>query len=208
MSEKKDQMNSNQNQEELEQEVILEQQDVEQGQEKVDHHEKEIEQDQASQQEFLKHEDQQDSSVEQEDTSSNDQSYTEITLWKDQCRRISAEFENFKKRTDRDQVRWSEIAKESILKELLSLVDDFDRAIEQSGDDNGMKMIQQSFMKLLEKHGVKVMGETVEFNPEFHEAIMQVESADHESGQVVQILSKGFMIKDRVLRPAKVSVAQ
>ena len=147
-------------------------------------------------------------SEEKVDSNENDQYQAEVTLWKDQCRRISAEFENFKKRTERDQIHWSEIAKESILKELLSLVDDFDRAMQQSSDDKGLEMIRSAFIKLLEKHQVSVMNSYDSFDPEYHEAIMQVESADHETGQIVQVLSQGFMIKDRVLRPAKVSVAQ
>lgn len=138
-----------------------------------------------------------------------DQCHAEISLWKDQCRRVSAEFENFKKRTERDQARWSENAKESVLIELLSIVDDFDRALQQeNGDNDGISMMYQSFMKILEKHGVVAMDSYESFDPNFHEAIMQVESDVHESGQIVDVLAKGFMVKNRVLRPAKVSVAQ
>ena len=67
--------------------------------------------------------------------------------------------------------------------------------------------IRSLFLKILAKNDVKAMQAVVEFNPEFHEAVMQVESSDRKSGQIVQFLSKGFMLKDRVLRPAKVSVA-
>ena len=69
--------------------------------------------------------------------------------------------------------------------------------------------MHQSLMKILAKHDVKPMQETKEFNPEFHEAVMQVAAnEEYASGQIVQFLSKGFMLKDKVLRPAKVSVAQ
>lgn len=132
----------------------------------------------------------------------------ELSLWKDQCKRISADFENFKKRTEREQARWAEMAKESMLLEMVSFVDTFEMALkQQNGDKVGLEMVYQALMKLLAKQDVVVMPETKEFNPEFHEAIMQVPAADHVSGQVVEVLSKGFMIKDRILRPAKVSVA-
>ncbi|MCX5923898.1 MAG: nucleotide exchange factor GrpE [Candidatus Dependentiae bacterium] len=133
----------------------------------------------------------------------------ELSIWKDQCKRISAEFENFKRRTERDQARWAEVAKESILVELLSFVDTFEMALKQkSGNDSaGIEMSYQALMKLLQKHSVTVMKITETFDPEFHEAVMQVQSDKHQSGDIVELLSKGFMMKDRVLRPAKVSVA-
>lgn len=132
----------------------------------------------------------------------------ELSLWKDQCKRISADFENFKKRTEREQARWAEMAKESMLFELLSFVDTFELALaQQNGDKVGIEMVYQALMKLLTKHDVSVMAQIVDFDPQFHEAVMQVPSETHQSGQIVQVLSKGFMLKDRVLRPAKVSVA-
>ena len=133
----------------------------------------------------------------------------ELSMWQDQCKRISAEFENFKRRVDRDKVRWSEMAKESILLEFLSFIDIFELALQQKDgvDHTGIEMVYQSLFKLLAKHDVTVMAQVAEFDPEFHEAVMQVASDKHISGQIVDVLSKGFMIKDRVLRPAKVSVA-
>jgi molecular chaperone GrpE len=140
----------------------------------------------------------------------NDQSLkclAELSMWQDQCKRISAEFENFKRRIDRDKIRWAEIANEGILLELLSFMDTFETALKHKADDKGIEMVYQSLKKLLSKYGVTEMSESVDFNPEYHEAVMQVPSESHVSGQIVQILSKGFLIKDRVLRPAKVSVA-
>lgn len=133
----------------------------------------------------------------------------ELSMWQDQCKRISAEFENFKRRVDRDKIRWSEIAKESILLELLSFIDTFDLALQQKDgvDHTGIEMVYQSLLKLLAKNDVTVMQDTKDFDTQFHEAVMQVESPDHASGQIVNTLTKGFMIKDRVLRPAKVCVA-
>jgi len=154
---------------------------------------------------------QQDQSAESQSTESSNEvtmCLAELSLWKDQCKRISADFENFKKRTEKEQARWAEMAKESMLLELVSFVDTFEMALSaQSGDKVGVEMVYQALMKLLAKHDVVAMAPTADFDPDFHEAIMQVPSENHASGQIVQVLSKGFMLKDRVLRPAKVSVA-
>lgn len=133
----------------------------------------------------------------------------ELSIWQDQCKRISAEFENFKRRVEKDKIRWAEVAKESMLLELLSFVDTFEMALQQkSGADfTGIEMVYQALIKLLSKQDVVAMQSTVHFDPQFHEAVMQVSSEKHQSGEIVDVLSKGFMIKDRVLRPAKVSVA-
>jgi molecular chaperone GrpE len=136
----------------------------------------------------------------------------ELSMWQDQCKRISAEFENFKRRVDRDKSTWAEIAKESILLELVSFVDTFDMALQQKNDhavvDNaGLEMVHQALLKLLNKNHVTIMTVGADFDPQFHEAVVQVASEKHTAGQIVEVLCKGFMIKDRVLRPAKVSVA-
>lgn len=141
--------------------------------------------------------------------SESDKCQAEVSLWKDQCKRISAEFENFKKRSERDQLRWVELSKEKMLKELLSIVDDFDRALKQEKSDNqGLSMMHNSFLKFLNKNNVSVMQNYENFDPEYHEAVMQIESADHTAGQIVDVFAHGFMIQDRVLRPAQVSVAK
>lgn len=147
--------------------------------------------------------------VEQVEESLAQNERAEISLWKDQCKRISAEFENFKKRTERDQSRWADMAKEKIILDLLPFIDDFDRAMKQEGTDTtGIEMLYQSLIKLLEKNGVTMIKDNETFDPEFHEAVVQVESDVHESGQIVELFSQGFMMNGRVLRPAKVSVAQ
>jgi molecular chaperone GrpE len=137
----------------------------------------------------------------------------ELAQWKDQATRIFADFDNYKKRTEREQSQWMEVAQATILKDIISFVDDFDRALSQKTDDTkdlyaGMEMVHKSLMKLLEKYGVKEFTSYDHFDPELHEALMNVESDKHESGQIVQVLEKGFMHKDVVLRPAKVSVAK
>ena len=133
----------------------------------------------------------------------------EISLWQDQCKRISAEFENFKKRSDRDQLRWIELSKEKILKDMLPIVDDFARALKQELSNNsGLQLMYNSFIKVLQKNDVTIMQNCEMFDPEFHDAVVQVDSKDHKSGQIVEVFAQGFMIKDRVLRHAQVAVAK
>jgi molecular chaperone GrpE len=132
--------------------------------------------------------------------------------WKDRCIRTAAEFENYKKRTEKEKLLWISSAQSSVINDVLNIVDDFDRAFSQpAGDDQsraGFELIYKSLQKMLEKYGVQEITEIGEFDPNLHEAIMQVESADHKPGDIVQILQKGYMFKGQVLRPAKVSVAK
>lgn len=134
---------------------------------------------------------------------------TELSVWKDQCKRISAEFENFKRRCDRDQARSSEMTKESIFIELLPFIDTFELALAQKENigNTGINMAYQSLLKLLAKYDVIAISSNAQFDPELHEAVMQVESDQHQSGDIVETLSKGFTMKNRVIRHSKVSVA-
>ena len=142
-----------------------------------------------------------------------EQCKTDAAMWKDQAARIFADFDNYKKRMDREQASWMQTAQQSILKDLLSVIDNFDRALSSKNDAQvdmytGIEMIYKSVTQLLNKYGVKEFTDYQTFDPELHEALMDVESADHTSGQIVQVLEKGFMIKDKVLRPAKVVIAK
>ena len=133
--------------------------------------------------------------------------------WKERYLRNAADFENFKKRTEKEKLLWMSAAQSSLLQELITIVDNFDRAFTQPTTDQsesiaGFALIYKELQKMLEKYGVIEIKELKEFNPAFHEAIMQVESADHKAGDIVQVLQKGYLFKSEVLRPAKVSVAK
>jgi molecular chaperone GrpE len=151
--------------------------------------------------------------LEEMQTTDLEQCQQDAAMWKDQAARIFADFDNYKKRMERDQASWMQTAQVSVLKDLLSVVDNFDRALSSKNDSSadvytGIEMIYKSVMQLLHKYGVKEFTDYKTFDPELHEALMDVESADHTSGQIVQVLEKGFMIKDKVLRPAKVMIAK
>ena len=166
------------------------------------------------------HQEEQEKMIDQEEiqeqleqASDIEQCKQDAAMWRDQASRIFADFDNYKKRMDREQVSWMQTAQVSVLKDLLVVVDNFDRALSVKTDSTadvyaGIEMINKSVMQLLNKYGVKEFADYQEFDPEMHEALMDVESADHKSGQIVKVLEKGFMIKDKVLRPAKVMIAK
>lgn len=138
--------------------------------------------------------------------------------WKDRCLRTAADFENFKKRSEKDRLFLIQQTQSTILKSIIDIVDDFDRAFMaidmQKLDENakqlltGFTLIHQAFTKFLIHYGVQEMTDYRHFDPTKHEALMQVESSEHQSGDIVQVLQKGYLFKGQVLRPAKVSVAK
>lgn len=139
----------------------------------------------------------------------------ELTEWKDNYVRLSADFQNFKKRLEKEQASLKRMIQARILLDVINIADDFDRALVESGQSEkntaqikGFKLIQKELYKLLEKYKVTPIESYAEFNPELHEAIMHVQSDKHEPGNIVEVLQKGYMLEDHVLRPAKVSVAQ
>ncbi len=127
---------------------------------------------------------------------------------------LMAEFDNYKKRTEKERISWVENRQKEILEDLLPIVDDFDRALAHSGNQeeknlrNGLELTHKSLLKLLTAYSVEELPAQKEFDPEKHEALLTVESAEHSSGEIVAILQKGYLYKNSVLRPAKVSVAQ
>jgi len=141
----------------------------------------------------------------------------ELHEWKEKWVRARADLENFTKRVEKEKIEWIRIAHSEVLKDLLTIVDDFDRALhlkEQTDVSSQVKpflegfiMISKSLYKFLEKYGITEITETT-FDPQLHEAIAQIESKDHNSGEIVEVMQKGFLIKDVVLRPAKVVVAK
>lgn len=134
----------------------------------------------------------------------------------DRFLRQAAELENFKKRIARDKAEAIQYANESLLRDLLPILDNLGRAVEHAkGEGNGkplvegVEMVLKGFLDVLNRHGViqvSAMGE--KFNPDKHEAVSQVESEDHEPNTVVEEHQKGYYLFDRLLRPSLVSVAR
>ena len=142
----------------------------------------------------------------------------ELRDLKERFVRVSADLQNYSKRVEKEKAQWIKIAQSELLLDLLSVVDDFDRALQETKKEevskelsvfvDGVEMIHKSFYKFLNKNDVKEISEIKIFNPILHEAISQIDSPDHKSGEIIEILQKGFMLKDKVLRPAKVVVAK
>lgn len=142
----------------------------------------------------------------------------ELEEAKERILRLHAEFDNFRKRTQREKEEWYQYAAQSLLENLLPVVDNLERALDtvnNMSDEvqslfSGFDLIRRQLVEVLEKEGVQpipALGE--EFDPNIHEAIMQVPLEDGQSdNQVVEELRKGYRYKDRVLRPSLVKVAK
>ena len=132
----------------------------------------------------------------------------------DKVKRQLAEFENFRKRTDKEKEQMFETGAKSVLEKILPIVDNFERGLanvkpEEESDPHveGMRMIYKQLMGELEKLEVKpIEAVGCEFNPDFHNAIMQDASDEYESGFVSKELQKGYMYRDTVLRHSMVAV--
>lgn len=140
----------------------------------------------------------------------------EIENLTDRLKRQMAEFENFRKRTDKEKSQMFDMGAKTIVEKILPVIDNFERGLASVPEDNqddpfvsGMQMVYKQLMTELEAAGVKAIecaGQ--EFNPDFHNAVMQVESEELESGTIAQELQKGYMYKDSVVRHSMVSVVQ
>ncbi|MDE6204109.1 MAG: nucleotide exchange factor GrpE [Lachnospiraceae bacterium] len=132
----------------------------------------------------------------------------------DRVKRQMAEFDNFRKRTDKEKTAMFETGAKSVIEKILPVVDNFERGLaavpeEEKGAPfaEGMEMIYKQLISELEKMEVKpipAIGE--EFNPDFHNAVMQVESDEYESGVIAQELQKGYTYRDSVVRHSMVAV--
>lgn len=132
----------------------------------------------------------------------------------DKVRRQMAEFDNFRKRTDKEKTAMFETGAKSVIEKILPVVDNFERGLATvpeaelgNGFAEGMQMIYKQLMTELDNIGVKPI-EAIgrEFDPEFHNAVMQVESGEYESGVIAQELQKGYMYRDSVVRHSMVAV--
>lgn len=132
----------------------------------------------------------------------------------DRVKRQMAEFENFRKRTEKEKTAMFETGAKSVIEKILPVVDNFERGLAAVPEDEkgagfaqGMEMIYKQLVTELENMDVKpipAVGE--EFNPDFHNAVMQVESEEYESGVVAQELQKGYTYRDSVVRHSMVAV--
>jgi molecular chaperone GrpE len=144
----------------------------------------------------------------------------EVASWEDKFLRTHASFENSKRLLAKDKATAVAYANESFASDILSVIDSLDSALNMINVDEsesnefmkkmkeGLTLVDEQLHKVLEKHSIKQVECDKGYDPNVHQAIMQVESPEHKSGDIVQVLQKGYTIKDRVLRPAMVSTAK
>lgn len=140
----------------------------------------------------------------------------EAAEYLDHLQRLKAEFENYKKRLLREQTQFLELASQNLMGKLLPVLDNFELALLAAEDSQdferlvkGIEMVYSEFKDVLHKEGLQVI-ESIgkQFDPQVHEAIMQVHSDEHEDNIVIDVLRQGYTFKGKIIRPAMVKVAK
>ncbi len=132
------------------------------------------------------------------------------------CLRIKADYENARKRLDKEREEFIKFAQYNLIKDFLSVLDDFERAYHSAKTTpdidkliKGLEMIGKDLYSLLRKYGVQeIEAEGRTFDPTYHEALLQEEREDVPDSTVIEVLQKGYMLHDKVLRPARVKVSK
>jgi molecular chaperone GrpE len=141
----------------------------------------------------------------------------QLTVEKDRVLRLSAEFENYKKRSSKELNEFKKFANETLLKQLLNVIDNMERAISSATKDKGdvktliegIEMTHREMLRIMEMFNVKhVEAEGQCFDPAFHQAVTQIESDDHPANTVITEFQKGYLFHDRLLRPSMVVVSK
>ena len=137
----------------------------------------------------------------------------------DKYLRVHADFENIKKRLEREKYQAIDYASEKFAKDLLAPIDSLEMALQSANVSldaaellgklkEGIELTIKNFNSTFEKHNISKIETDGEFDPNVHNAVMQVDSAEHEDGAIVSELQKGYLLKDRLLRPAMVSICK
>ena len=136
----------------------------------------------------------------------------------DKYYRVHADFENIKKRLEKEKYQAIDFASEKFAKDLLAPIDSLEMALQSANAQldagellnklkEGIELTIKNFNTTFEKHNISKIETDGEFDPNVHNAVMQVDSENHETGQIVSELQKGYLLKDRLLRPSMVSIA-
>jgi molecular chaperone GrpE len=132
----------------------------------------------------------------------------------DSLQRLKAEFDNYRKRTEREQSERAANSAARLVKELLPVLDDLERALEAATQheeaklEEGVRLVHRALLGILQREGVAEIETEGAFDPHVHEALLAQPVEEAEPGSVVQVLQKGYRLGDRVLRPARVVVAE
>ena len=123
----------------------------------------------------------------------------------EQLQRLQAEFENFRKRIEKEKSEIFKNANKDLIIKLLGILDNFELALKHV-DDKGINMIYSELYSILENEGLKIIKAEGKFNPEFHEALIHEEGK--ENGKIIEELQKGYMLNDKVIRASKVKISK
>ncbi|MEF3191733.1 MAG: nucleotide exchange factor GrpE [Campylobacterales bacterium] len=174
----------------------------------------------------MEQEEKQETPVQEEEAQESAATENTLALELEECRaklkeaeekylRAYADFDNSKKRLEREKYQAIDFANEKFARDLLSVVDTLELALQHSEKDadvakirEGVALTMENLLKVLERHGVKQIVCEGAFDPNFHEAVMQVSNSEQEDGTIVQVMQKGYQYRERVLRPALVSVCK
>lgn len=133
----------------------------------------------------------------------------------DRLLRTAAEFDNYRKRVERERRDWSEFAAADVLAEMLPILDNFERALQASAPPEGepfrkgIELIHRQMLDLLRKRGVQpIEARGADFDPKIHQAVIHETSDAHREGEVMDVLQQGYTLGERLLRPAMVKVAK
>ncbi|MFC3867574.1 nucleotide exchange factor GrpE [Helicobacter equorum] len=156
--------------------------------------------------------------VQEEDTQQSQDLQAKYDELKDQYARAYADFENTKKRLEREKYQSLEYANERFGLDLLPVLDTLQKALEsaknaqadstQNAIAEGLELTLETFYKALAKHGVEAIATDGEFDPNLHECLMQVKDETKQNGTIAQVLQNGYTYKQRLLRPAMVSIVK
>jgi molecular chaperone GrpE len=130
----------------------------------------------------------------------------------DRWKRAAADFDNYKKRAAREREEYVTLANERLVKDLLPILDDLERALAAVGEhqeaavEEGVRLVHRSLATLLERNGVREIDANGKFDPHVHEALLS-QPSDAEEGSVIDVVQKGYTLGDRVVRPARVVIA-
>ena len=143
-----------------------------------------------------------------------------VSELEDRYLRANADFDNMKRRLEKEKMQAISYAHEVFARDLLPVIDSLEMAILAGNNQEvesaellgkvkeGIELTIEQFKKAFEKHGIELVNIEGVFDPNFHEAVMQLESDEKQSGEILQVFQKGYKIKERVLRPAMVSIAK
>ncbi|MGF7185480.1 molecular chaperone GrpE [Desulfitispora alkaliphila] len=128
--------------------------------------------------------------------------------------RLQADFENFRRRTKKEKEEFAKYANKSLIEEMLPILDNFERALQAEKDENnsfkkGVEMIFNQLIETLKKEGLDmIVSVGKEFDPNYHEAVMRVETDEFDENIIVEEMQKGYIFKEKVVRPSMVKVAK